>query len=82
MYGISFTVAQHDFVRTLHVLCDSRAAIIALGLPWLDDDQAPLKFGAERLFIVMAGIVIENQVSERRAVCLLLSSTKVHKLMR
>jgi hypothetical protein len=41
--------AQHEFVRTLHVLRDLRASHIVLGLPWLDDEQAWLKFSNERL---------------------------------
>jgi hypothetical protein len=52
-----------------------------MGLPWLDDEQATLKFDAERLFILMNGTVIENQVIERRPECLLLSSTKAQKFM-
>jgi hypothetical protein len=78
---ISFTVAQHDFVRTFHALRDLRAADIVLGLPWLDDEQAGLKFGAERLFTLMDGTAIENQVIERHPECLLLL-TRVLKSMR
>jgi hypothetical protein len=44
---ISFAVAQHDFVRTFHVLRDLRAADIVLGLPWLINKQVTLRFDAE-----------------------------------
>jgi hypothetical protein len=43
---ISLHVAQHDSVRTFYVLSDFCAADIVLALPWLDDEQATLKFGA------------------------------------
>jgi hypothetical protein len=46
---ISFTIDEHDCVRTFHALCDFRAADVVLDLPWLDDEQATLKFGTERL---------------------------------
>jgi hypothetical protein len=47
---ISFTVAQHDFVRSFHVFRHLRAADIVLGLPWLAVEQATLEVGgAERL---------------------------------
>jgi hypothetical protein len=46
---ISFTIVQHDCVRTFHALRDFRAADIVLDLPWLDDEQATLKFGTERI---------------------------------
>jgi hypothetical protein len=70
---ISLNVTQHDFVRTFYVLRDLRAADIRLGLQWLDDEQATLKFDTERLFTLVDGIVIENQDIERRPECLLLS---------
>jgi hypothetical protein len=56
--------------------------LCSLGLPWLDDEQATLKFGAERLLALLDGTVIENQVIERRPERQLLSSTKVQKFMR
>jgi hypothetical protein len=59
-----------------------RGEDIVLGLPWLDAEQATLELGAERIFTLMGGIVIDNQVIERRPECLLLSSTKVQKLIR
>jgi hypothetical protein len=78
--GPPFT--HRSFVRTFHVVHDVRAADIVSGLPWLDDEHATLKFGAERLFTLFTkGIVIENQVIEIRPECALLSSTKVQKLM-
>jgi hypothetical protein len=81
--AISFRVYQHEFARRFHVLRDFRAADMVLGSPWLNDDQATLTFGTERLIItLMDGNVIKNQVIKRRTKCLLLSSTKVQKLMR
>jgi hypothetical protein len=53
-----FNVAQHDFLRTFHVIRDFHAAGTVMGLPWLDDEQATLKFGTERLFTLMDGQVI------------------------
>jgi hypothetical protein len=37
------------------VLCDVRVADMVLGLPWLDDEQASLKFGHVRVFTLMDG---------------------------
>jgi hypothetical protein len=65
-----FIVAQHESISKFHVLRDLRDAGIVLGLPWLDDDQAALTFGNERHFILIHGIVIENQVMERQPECL------------
>jgi hypothetical protein len=53
-----FNVAQHDFLRTFHVIRNFHAAGIVMGLPWLDDEQATLKFGTERLFTLMDAQVI------------------------
>jgi hypothetical protein len=49
VYGISFTVTQHEFAFTFHVVSDLRAADIVLGLPWLDDGQASNIFDTKRL---------------------------------
>jgi hypothetical protein len=46
------------------VLLDLLAADIDLGLPWLGDEQAALEFGTKRIFTLMDGTVIENQVIE------------------
>jgi hypothetical protein len=66
----------------LYVLRDLRAAELIVGLPWLDDEQASLQFGTTRIFTLMDGTAVETTLEERRPECLLLSSTKVQKLMR
>jgi hypothetical protein len=48
----------------------------------LDDEQATLQFGTTRVFTLMDGTYVETTLEERRPECLLLSSTKVQKLMR
>jgi hypothetical protein len=53
-----------------------------MGLPWLDDEHASLQFGSTRVFTLMDGTSMETQLEERRLECLLMSSTKVQKLMR
>jgi hypothetical protein len=53
-----------------------------LGLPWLDDEHASLHFGSTMVFTLMDGTTVETQLEERRPECLLMSSTKVQKLMR
>jgi hypothetical protein len=53
-----------------------------LGLPWLDDEQASLQFGATRAFTLTDGTSVETQVEERRPWCLMMSSAKIQKLMR
>jgi hypothetical protein len=53
-----------------------------LGLPWLDDEHSSLMFGSTRVFTLMDGTSLETQLEERRPECLLMSSTKVQKLMR
>jgi hypothetical protein len=53
-----------------------------MGLPWLDDEQAFLQIGSTRVFTLMDGTAVETTLEERRPECLLLSSTKVQKLMR
>jgi hypothetical protein len=55
---------------------------LVLGLPWLEDKQASLPFGATRVFTLMDGTTVETQIEERRHECLQMSSTKVQKLMR
>jgi hypothetical protein len=59
-----------------------RAANLILGLPWLDDEQASLQFGSTWIFTLMDGTAVETTLEERRPECLLMSSTKVQKLMR
>jgi hypothetical protein len=53
-----------------------------MGLPWLDDDHASLQFGPTRVFTLMDGTAVETTLEERRLECLLMSSTKVQKLVR
>jgi hypothetical protein len=55
---------------------------MVLGLPWLDDEQASLQFGTTRVFTLMDSTTVETQIEERHPKYLLLSSTKVQKLMR
>jgi hypothetical protein len=70
---VLFTLVQHKIVCKFHVLCNLRAADIALGLLWLDDEQATLKFGIERLFALMNCTVVETQMVDRRPECPLIS---------
>jgi hypothetical protein len=79
---VTFVLAQHEFHRTFYVLRDLCAADLILGLPWLDDEQASLQFGTTRVFTLMDGHAMDTTLEERRLECLLLSSTKVQKLMR
>jgi hypothetical protein len=81
---VTFELARHEFQRTLYVLRDLRDADLVLGLPWLDDEQASLKFGLTRGFTLMDGTALETQLEERRPECLLTSSTKrvARKLLR
>jgi hypothetical protein len=79
---VTFELAQHEFHRTFYVLRDLRAADLILGLPWLDDEHASLQFGSTRVFTLMDGTSVETKLEERRHECLLMSSTKVQKLMR
>jgi hypothetical protein len=82
VYDLSFELAQHEFHRTFYVLRDLRAADLIMGLPWLDDGHASLQFGSTRVFTLMDGTSVETTLEERRPECLLLSPTKVQKLMR
>jgi hypothetical protein len=79
---VTFELARHEFHRTFYVLRDLRAADLIMGLPWLDDEHASLQFGSTRVFTLMDGTAVETTLEERRPECLLLSSTKVQKLMR
>jgi hypothetical protein len=79
---VTFELARHEFQRSFYVLRDLRAADLILGLPWLDDEHASLLFGSTRVFTLMDGIAVETQLEERHPECLLMSSTKVQKLMR
>jgi hypothetical protein len=71
-----------NFNGIFKILRDLRAADLIMGLPWLDDEQAYLQFGSTRVFTLMDGKAVETQREERRHECLLMSSTKVQKLMR
>jgi hypothetical protein len=53
-----------------------------MGLPWLNDEHASLQFGSTRVFTLTDGTSVETTLEERRHECLLMSSTKVQKLMR
>jgi hypothetical protein len=79
---VTFELARHEFQRNFYVLRDLRDADLILGLPCLDDEQASLQFGSTRVFTLMDGKAVETQLEERRPECLLMSSTKVQKLMR
>jgi hypothetical protein len=79
---VTFELARHEFHRTFSVLRDSRAADLIFGLPLLDDEHASLHFGSTRVFILMDGTTVETTLEERRPECLLMSSTKVQRLMR
>jgi hypothetical protein len=79
---VTFELARREFHRTFYVLRDLRVADLILGLPWLDDKQASLQFGPTRVFTLMDGTALETTLEERRPECLLMSSTKVQKLMR
>jgi hypothetical protein len=79
---VTFGLARHEIPRTFYVSRDLRAADLILGLPWLDDEHASLQFGTTMVFTPMDGTSVETQLEERRPDCLLMSSTKVQKLMR
>jgi hypothetical protein len=79
---VTFELARHEFQRNFYVLRDLRAADLILGLPWLHDEHASLHFGSTRVFTLMDGTTVETTLEERRLECLLMSSTKVPKLMR
>jgi hypothetical protein len=79
---VTFELARHEFQRTFYVLRDLRVANLILGLLWLDDEHVSLQFGTIRVFTLMDSTAIETQLEGRRPECLLMSSTKVQKLMR
>jgi hypothetical protein len=79
---VIFNLARHEFQRIFYVLRDLRVDDLVLGLPWLDDEHASLQFCTTIAFTLMAGTTMETQLEERRPKCLLISSTKVQKLMR
>jgi hypothetical protein len=79
---VTFELARHEFHRTFYVLRDLRAVDLILGLPWLDDEHASLQFGSTMVFTLMDGTTVDTTLEERRPECLLMSSTKVQKLMR
>jgi ADP-ribose pyrophosphatase YjhB (NUDIX family) len=45
-------------------------------------EHASLQFGTTRVFTLLDGTIVETALEERRPECLLLSSTKVQKLLR
>jgi hypothetical protein len=79
---VTFELARHEFQRTFYVLRDLCADDLIMGLPWLNDEHASLQFGSTRVFSLMDGTAVETTLEERRPECLLMSSTKVQKLMR
>jgi hypothetical protein len=79
---VTFEQTRHDFQRTFYVLRGLRAADLAMGLPWLDEEHASLQIGTTRVFTMMDGRAVETQLEERRPKCLLMSSNEVQKLMR
>jgi hypothetical protein len=78
----TFEQARHEFQRTFYVFRDLRVADLIMGLPWLDDEHASLQFGSTWVFTLMDGTAVETTLEERRHECLLMSSTKVQKLVR
>jgi hypothetical protein len=79
---VTFELARHEFQRTFYVLRYLRAAGLIMGLPWLDDEHAYVQFRSTWVFTLMDGTTVETQLEERRPECLLMSSTKVQKLIR
>jgi hypothetical protein len=79
---VAFEIARHEFQGIVTSYVDLRAADLIMGLPWLDDEQASLQFGSTMVFTLMDGTTVETTLEERRPKFLLLSSTKVQKLMR
>jgi hypothetical protein len=79
---VTFEIARHEFQQTFYVVRDLFAADLVLGLPWHDDEHASLQFGSTRVFTLIDGTAMETQLEERRHEFLLMSSTKVQKLMR
>jgi hypothetical protein len=82
VYDVTFEPARHELQRTFYVLRDLRDVDLILGLPWLDDEHASLQFGPTKVFTLMDGTSVESTLEERRPEGLLMSSTKVQKLMR
>jgi hypothetical protein len=80
--GVTFELARHEFQRAFYVSLNLRAADLVVALLWLDDEQALLQFSTTRVFTLVDGTAVETQIEERRLECLLMSSTKVQKLMR
>jgi hypothetical protein len=75
---VHYSIAQHGFVRSFRpALLDLRVAVVMLGLPLLDEEQATLKF--DTLFTLMDGTVVEIHEVEIRPKCFFMSSTKVLK---
>jgi hypothetical protein len=79
---VVFELARHEFQRTFYLLRDLRAHDLIMGLPWLENKHAYLKFGTTMVSTLMDGIAVEIQRVERRPECLLILSSKVQKLMR
>jgi hypothetical protein len=66
----------------MEFLRDLRAAHMILSLPRLNDEQASLQFGTTRVFTLMDGTTVVTQIEDQRLECLLMSPSKVLKLMR
>jgi hypothetical protein len=79
---VTLKLARHEIRRTFYVLRELRAADMVMGLPWLEDEHAPLQFGTTRVFTLMDGTAVETHIEERRPDCLLMSSSRVQRLMR
>jgi hypothetical protein len=52
---VTFELARYEFQRTFYILRDLRDVDPVLGLPWLDDEHAFLRFGTTRVFTLMDG---------------------------
>jgi hypothetical protein len=79
---IIFELVRHEFKRIFNVSRDLRATNMVLGLPWLDDEQASLRFGTTRVVTLKDGNAVETRVEERRSYCFSMSFRRVQSLMR
>jgi hypothetical protein len=80
MTSLSSSLVKNSFRRTFYVLRDSRVANMVVGLPWLDDEQAPPLFGTTSVFTLMDGTTMDTHIEERKLDCRLMSSCKVQEL--
>jgi hypothetical protein len=69
------------FSSTFVVLRIYLLSLVTVGCVF-DDEQVSLQFGTTRVFTLMDGTAVETLLEKRRLECLLMSSTKVHRLMR